>query len=86
MLKDITEYYQERAEKYQQYLTSLPFEEREKVLSDSLSKCNQLNDAWNKRDSVVASISYIKEFASTSLTEADKKERDRNKRKTKHRQ
>ena len=47
---------------------------------------DELNQQWNNRDSVVASISYIKEFASTSLTEADQKERDRNKKKTKHRQ
>lgn len=77
MLKDIAEYYQERAYKYQQYLSSLSPKEKEKVLSDSLSKCSQLNKEWENRDSVVASISYIKEFAETSLTDADKKERER---------
>ena len=83
---NVTEYYHRFRDKYESDLATLSPKEREKKLKEAQAMCNQLNDAWNKRDSVVASISYIKEFAETSLTEADKKERDRNKRKTKHRQ
>ena len=83
---NITQYYCQFRDKYESHLSTLSPKERKEKLAEAQAMVDELNQQWNNRDSVVASISYIKEFASTSLTEADQKERDRNKKKTKHRQ